>query len=74
MKWFVLALSLIAFTGAGLDITRGESTLSHRQTKRTITRDADSREFYGFVAIKAFSGFCLIGLFRFMNKDEDTWY
>lgn len=78
MKWFFLALGILAIITGGLDLLTGESTLSSgrhgSRTSRTLTPEEHGQEYYGFVVIKFFAGTCLIGLYRFMNKDEDTWY
>lgn len=77
-QWLILLLALIAFASGIYDLYAGESTLSSgrhgSRTQRTVTREADGQEYYGFVAIKLFAGCCFIGLYRFINKGEDTWY
>lgn len=77
-KWLVLVMAFIAIAAAGHDLYLGESTLSSgrhgSRIRRTVTAEADSQEYYGFVGIKLFTGCCLIGLYRFMKKGEDTWY
>ncbi|MGB0415391.1 MAG: hypothetical protein ACPGKS_00930 [Coraliomargarita sp.] len=74
MKWILIPIGLLLFSGAARDLYTGESTLSYRRSDRTVTRNPDGRVYYGFVAIKAFMGSCLIyGAYR-LNNEDDTWY
>ncbi|MGC6425029.1 MAG: hypothetical protein ACON4O_08610 [Lentimonas sp.] len=78
MKWFVLFLALLPTSSGFYDLYTGESTLSSgrrgSRITRTVTKEADGQEYYGFVGIKFFTGACLFGLYQFMKRGEDTWY
>ncbi|MEN8661058.1 MAG: hypothetical protein ABF322_00195 [Lentimonas sp.] len=78
MKWLVIVMAFVVIAAGVHDHSIGESTLSSgrsgSRSSRTVTRVADGQEYYGFVAIKLFTGCCLIGLYRFMEQGEDTWY
>jgi len=71
-------MGFLAIIAGCVDLYTGKSTLSSgrhgSRISRTLTPKEHGQEYYGFVAIKLFSGSCLIGLYRFMGKDEDTWY
>lgn len=78
VKWLLVVLGILLIASGGFDLYQGESTLRSgrggSRTERTVTREADGQEYYGFIAIKVFTGSCMIGLYRFMQKGEDTWY
>ena len=74
MKYFLIAMALYLVSSGVYDLIQGESTLRYKRTTRTVFAENDMQEFLGFVGIKLFAGGCLIGLYRFINKGEDTWY
>jgi hypothetical protein len=74
VKYILILIAVGLISSGTYDLTQGESTLSHRRSSRTVSAEDDMQEFLGFVGIKIFAGCCFIGLYRFINKGEDTWY